>query len=120
MLKVEIKVSRIGSGVHEGFWQWRMRRARPNVNNKWITRSAQPFTDTYDANKSARRMGVLMEDAGAEVEFVPAVYDFPAAGRTRRRKRLEKVRRIGAGPDGPFVRMAKFGVYVVKGSRIGC
>ncbi len=119
-MKVDIKVSRIGSGVRAGFWQWRMRRShRIKGQGKWLGRSAMVFTDTHDANTSARRMVSLMEEAGAQVNFEPALYDFPNTGQTRRRKKTERADRIGAGPGGAFIAMARYGVFVVRGQRNG-
>ena len=119
-MKVEIKVSRIGSGVHAGFWQWRMRRAAPG--GRWLGRSAMVFADAHDANMSAKLITTLMKEAGAEVDIQEAEYDFPRTAKQRRRKQPERVRRIGTGtmPAGPFTRMARFGVFVVKGAGVRC
>ncbi len=115
-MKVEVKVTRIVSGEHAGFWQWRMRRGQPcnsGWNGRWFTRCNQPFIDADAVNKSARRMGDLMKTLGAEVVVTPAKYDFPNSGQAQRRNRTEKARRMCAGPGGPYAGLAKYGVFVV-------
>jgi len=119
MMKVEIKVTRIVSCVHAGFWQWRMRRGEPNKpgwNGRWFARCNQPFIDADAANKSARRMGDLMKTTGAEVIVTPGKYDFPGPGKAPQRNKTERCRRIAAGMEGPYAELAKMGIFVVKES----
>ena len=116
-MKIEIKVTRIGLGVHAGFWQWRMRLGNPGKcgwNGRWFARCNQPFIDAWVANRSADRMAALMKTTGAEVAVERAKYDFPNPGKVRRRNRTERLRRIGAGADGPYARLAQMGIFVVK------